>query len=84
MKDALHCFIKQAHELNNCAHCNYKDSNEKHMKNKHARKGDKLVDEVRNIIIDSFYGFQEYMKMKLQPTEVEDQERLEESINVFK
>ena len=42
------------------------------------------VDEVRNIIIDCFDGFPEYMMIKLQSTEVEDEERMEESINVFK
>ena len=42
------------------------------------------VDEVRNIINDGFDGFTEYMMMKLQSTEVEDEERIEESLNVFK
>ena len=64
--------MNHVHELNNCAHYDYKDAKEKQTKNKHVRKGDMPVDEVRNIIIDGFYGFQEYMKMKLQPTEVED------------
>ena len=42
------------------------------------------VHEVRNIIIDSFDGFPEYMMMKLKPTEVEDEERIKESINKLK
>ena len=36
------------------------------------------------MIIDSFEGFPEYMMMKLHTTEVEDEERIEESINVLK
>ena len=64
------------------AHCDY--SNKKHMNKEDARKGDMSVDEVRNIINDGFDGFTEYMMMKLQPTEVEDEERIEESLNVFK
>ena len=54
------------------------------MKNKCARKRDLSVDEVRNIINEGFDIFQLYMKMKIHPTEVEDEERIEESINVFK
>ena len=54
------------------------------MKNKCARKRDLSVDEVRNIINEGFDIFQLYMKMKIQPTEVEDEERIEESIDVFK
>ena len=54
------------------------------MKNKCARKRDLSVDEVRNIINEGFDIFQLYMKMKIQPTEVEDEERIEESLNVFK
>ena len=54
------------------------------MKNKCARKRDLSVDEVRNIINEGFDIFQLYMKMKIHPTEVEDEERIEESLNVFK
>ena len=54
------------------------------MKNKRARKGDIALDEMRNIINEGFNVFQLYMKMKLQSTEVEDEERIEESLNVFK
>ena len=54
------------------------------MKNKCARKRDLSVDEVRNIINEGFDIFQLYMKMKIHPTEVEDEERIEESIDVFK
>ena len=55
-----------------------------HMKNKCERKSDLSVDELRNIINKGFDIFQLYMKMKIQPTEVEDEERIEESIDVFK
>ena len=59
----------------------------KHMKNKHARKGDMSVDEVRKLINDCFDGLPEYMMMKLHRTDVEDEERIEErieeSINVL-
>ena len=76
---------KFLHEAASCsAHCDYKSSNKKHMNKEDARKGDISVDEVRNIINDGFDGFTEYMMMKLQPTEVEDEERIEESLNVFK
>ena len=54
------------------------------MKNKCAKKRDLSVDEVRNIINEGFDVFQLYMKIKIQATEVEDEERIEESINVFK
>ena len=54
------------------------------MKNKRARKSVIPVDEVRNIINEGFDVFQLYMKIKIQATEVEDEERIEESINVFK
>ena len=54
------------------------------MKNKCAKKRDLSVDEVRNIINEGFDIFQLYIKMKIQPTEVEDEERIEESIDVFK
>ena len=54
------------------------------MKNNCARKRDLSVDEVRNIINEGFDIFQLYIKMKIQPTEVEDEERIEESIDVFK
>ena len=84
MKDALDIYMKHAHEFNNYAHCYYKNANKKHMNKEDARKGDMSVDEVRNIINDGFDGFTEYMMMKLQPTEVEDEERIEESLNVFK
>ena len=84
MKEALDIYMKHAHEFNNYAHCYYKNANKKHMKKEDARKGDISVDEVRNIINDGFDGFTEYMMMKLQPTEVEDEERIEESLNVFK
>merc|ERR1712013_579309 len=84
MKDALDIYMKQAHEFNNYAHCYYKNANKKHMNKEDARKGYISVDEVRNIINDGFDGFTEYMMMKLQPTEVEDEERIEESLNVFK
>ena len=84
MKDALDIYMKQAHEFYNYAHCYYKNANKKHMNKEDARKGDIPVDEVRNIINDGFDGFTEYMMMKLQPTEVEDEERIEESLNVFK
>ena len=84
MKDALDIYMKHAHEFNNYAHCYYKNANKKHMNKEDARKGDIPVDEVRNIINDGFDGFTEYMMMKLQPTEVEDEERIEESLNVFK
>ena len=84
MKDALDIYMKHAHEFNNYAHCYYKNANKKHMNKEDARKGDMSVDEVRNIINDGFDGFTEYMMMKLQPTEVEEEERIEESLNVFK
>ena len=84
MKNALNCFMEHAHEFNNCAYCDYKNANNKNMKNEDARKGDMSVHEVRNIIIDSFDGFPEYMMMKLEPTEVEDEERIKESINKLK
>ena len=54
------------------------------MKNRHERKSDTTVEEVRNIINEGFDIFQLYIKMKIQPTEVEDEERIEESIDVFK
>ena len=54
------------------------------MNKEDARKGDISVDEVRNIINDGIDGLTEYMMMKLQSTEVEDEERIEESLNVFK
>ena len=69
---------------NNCAHCDYKNANGKQMKNEDARKGDMTEEEVRNMINDSFEGFPEYMMMKLHATEVKDEERIEESINVLK
>ena len=69
---------------NNCAHCDYKNANGKQMKNEDARKGDMTEEEVRNMINESFEGFPEYMMMKLHATEVEDEKRIEESINVFK
>ena len=84
MKEALDIYMKHAHEFNNYAHCYYKNANKKHMNKEDARKGDMSVDEVRNIINDGFDGFTEYMMMKLQPTEVEEEERIEESLNVFK
>ena len=84
MKDALNIYMKHAHEFHNYAHCYYKNANKKHMKKEDARKGDISVDEVRNIINDGIDGFTEYMMMKLQSTEVEDEERIEESLNVFK
>ena len=84
MKEALDIYMKHAHEFNNYAHCYYKNANKKHMNKEDARKGDMPVDEVRNIINDGFDGFTEYMMMKLQPTEVEEEERIEESLNVFK
>ena len=84
MKDALDIYMKHAHEFNNYAHCYYKNANKKHMNKEDARKGDMSVDEVRNIINDGFDGFTEYMMMKLQPTEVEEEEKIEESLNVFK
>ena len=84
MKDALDIYMKHAHEFHNYAHCYYKNANKKHMNKEDARRGDMSVDEVRNIINDGFDGFTEYMMMKLQPTEVEDEERIEESLNVFK
>ena len=84
MKEALDIYMKHAHEFNNYAHCYYKNANKKHMNKEDARKDDMSVDEVRNIINDGFDGFTEYMMMKLQPTEVEDEERIEESLNVFK
>ena len=82
LKDALDIYLKHAHEFNDYAHCYYKIANKKHMNKEDARKGDMSVDEVRNIINDGFDGFTEYMMMKLQPTE--DEERIEESLNVFK
>ena len=69
---------------NNCAHCDYKNANGKQMKNEDARKGDMTEEEVRNMINESFEGFPECMMMKLHATEVEDEKRIEESINVFK
>ena len=54
------------------------------MKNKRARKSVIPVDEVRNIINEGFDVFQLYMKIKIQATEVEDEERIEEIINVLK
>ena len=84
MKEALDIYMKHAHEFHNYAHCYYKNANKKHMNKEDARKGDISVDEVRNIINDGFDGFTEYMMMKLQPTEVEEEERIEESLNVFK
>ena len=41
-------------------------------------------EEVRNMINDSFEGFPEYIMMKFHATEVKDEERIEESINVLK
>ena len=76
--------MKHAHEFTNCAYCDYKNANNKNMKHEDARKGDMSVHEVRNIIIDRFDGFPEYMMMKLEPTEVEDEERIKESINILK
>ena len=84
MKEALDIYMKHAHEFNNYAHCYYKNANKKHMNKEDARKGDMPVDEVRNIINEGFGVFQLYMKIKIQATEVEDEERIEESINVFK
>ena len=84
LKDALDIYLKHAHEFNDYAHCYYKIANKKHMNKEDARKGDMSVDEVRNIINDGFDGFTEYMMMKLQPTEVEVEERIEECLNVFK
>ena len=82
---------RQKHQNNpdHCCLCCEFNSNDvydrrKHMKNKCARKRDLSVDEVRNIINEGFDIFQLYMKMKIQPTEVEDEERIEESIDVFK
>ena len=54
------------------------------MKNEDDRKGDMTEEEVRNMIYDSFEGFPVYMMMKLHATEVKDEERIEESINVLK
>ena len=69
---------------NNCAHCDCKNANGKHMKNEDARKGGMTEEEVKNMISESFEGFPEYMMMKLHTTEVGDEEMIKESINVFK
>ena len=69
---------------NNCAHCDCKNANGKHMKNEDAGKGDMTEEEVKNMINESFEGFPEYMMMKLHTTEVGDEEMIKESINVFK
>ena len=69
---------------NNCAHCDCKNANEKHMKNEDARKDGMTEEEVKNMINESFEGFPEYMMMKLHATEVKDEDRIEESINVLK
>ena len=80
-----HMKAKYQKNPDHCCSCSDFNSNDdyvtrKPMKNNHARKSDMTMDEVRNIIDDGLYVFQLYMKMKLQSTEVED----EESINVFK
>ena len=69
---------------NNCAHCDCKNANGKHMKNEDARKDGMTEEEVKNMISESFEGFPEYMMMKLHTTEVKDEERIEESINGLK
>ena len=51
---------------------------------KHARKGSMTKDELRNMITESFDVFQEYMKIKMQPTGAESEEMIEESIHAFK
>ena len=84
-----HMKTKHQNNPDHCCSCCEFNSNDvydrrKHMKNKCARKRDLSVDEVRNIINEGFDIFQLYMKMKIQPTEVEDEERIEESIDVFK
>ena len=76
--------MKHAHEFTNCANCDSKNANNKNMQNEDTRKGDLSVYEVRNIINDCFDCFPEYMMMKLQSTEVEDEERTKESINILK
>ena len=51
---------------------------------KHARKGSMTKDELRNMITESFDVFQEYMKIKMQPTGAGSEEMIEESIDAFK
>ena len=45
----------------------YKSSDKKYMKNRHARKRDITKDEMRNIINEGFDVFQLFMKMKWHP-----------------
>ena len=47
-----------------------------------TRRHDMTVDEVRNLINDSFHVFQHYMKM--QASEDGNENMIEESIDVFK
>ena len=51
---------------------------------KHARKGSMTKDELRNMITESFNVFQDYMKIKMQPTGAGSEEMIEESIHAFK
>ena len=49
---------KFQHEPTCCSsHCDYKKSDRKYMKNRHARKSDMTVEEVRNIINEGFDAF---------------------------
>ena len=50
---------------NNCAHCDCKNANGKHMKNEYARKGGMTEEEVKNMISESFEGFPEYKDHKI-------------------
>ncbi len=82
----------EAKHLNNPAHCcsccEFRSNNEldmiKHMKNKHARKDSMTEDELRNMITESFNVFQDYMKIKMQPTGAGSEEMIEDSIHAFK
>ena len=84
-----HMKAKYQKNPDHCCSCSDFNSNDDYvtrnpMKNNHARKSDMTMDEVRNIINEGFAVFQLYMKMKLQSTKVKDEERIKESINIFK
>ena len=60
------------------------DQPHSNLKNKHVRKGSMTEDELRNMITESFNVFQDYMKIKMQPTGAGSEEMIEESIHAFK
>ena len=65
---------KMIHKCNKCEYFSTK-CKQKNMKNEDARKVS--VDEIRDIIIDCFDGFPEYMMMKSLTTEDDDEQRIE-------